>query len=81
MPNSARDTVRRVLPQNMADEIWSSRYDKALPVSFNSFELSAVLPAVFYMFRFGQRRGPGRFYNCFVPEGGTPRERRRKATV
>ena len=81
MPNSARDIVRNVLPRNMADEIWSSRYDKALPVSFNNFELSAVLPAVFYMFRFGQRRGRGRFLKEFVPEDGTPRERRRKATV
>ena len=80
MPNSARDIVRRVLPRNMADEIWSSRYDKALPVAY-PYEMSAVLPAVFYMFRFGQRRGRGRFLETFVPEGGTPRERRRKATV
>ena len=80
MPNSARDIVRNVLPRNMADEIWSSRYDKALLVSY-PFEMSAVLPAVFYMFRFGQRRGRGGFLKTFVPEDGTPRERRRKATV
>ncbi len=81
MPNSARDIVRSVLPRNMADEIWSAGYDKALPVSFNRFELSAALPAVFYMFRFGTRRGSGQFHDVFVPEGGTRRERRRKATV
>ena len=80
MPSSARDIVRKVLPRNMADEIWSSRYDKALLVS-NEFVMSAVLPAVFYMFRFGQRRGRGRFLKTFVPEDGTPRERRRLATV
>ena len=81
MPNNARAIVHDVLPPNMAYKIWSSRYDKALPITFNSFELSAVLPAVFYMFRFGQRRGRGKFLNTFGPDAGTVRERRRKATV
>lgn len=81
MPNSARDILRNVLPRNMADEIWSARYDKVLPISSNDFDLSAVLPAVLYMFRFGQRRGRGRFLDTFVPEVGTRPQRRRKATV
>ena len=81
MANSARTIVRDVLPRRMADEIWSARYDKMLPISFNAFELSAVLPAVFYMFRFGQRRGRGKFLKTFVPEGKSTRERRRAATV
>lgn len=81
MPNSARDIFRNVLPRNMADEIWSARYDKVLPISSNDFDLSAVLPAVLYMFRFGQRRGRGRFLDTFVPEDGTRPQRRRKATV
>lgn len=81
MPNSARDIFRNVLPRNMADEIWSARYDKVLPISSNAFDLSAVLPAVLYMFRFGQRRGRGKFLDTFVPEDGTRPQRRRKATV
>ena len=81
MPNSARDILRNVLPRNMADKIWSARYDKVLPISSNDFDLSAVLPAVLYMFRFGQRRGRGRFLDTFVPEDGTRPQRRRKATV
>lgn len=81
MPNSARDIVRDVIPRRMADEIWSARYDKALPISFNAFELSAVLPAVFYMFRFGQRRGQGEFLKTFAPDGVTAPERRRAATI
>lgn len=81
MTNSARAIVRNVLPRRMADEIWSARYDKMLPISFNAFELSAVLPAVFYMFRFGQRRGRGKFLKTFVPEGQSTPERRRAATV
>ena len=81
MPNSARDIFRSVLPRNMADEIWSARYDKVLPISSNAFDLSAALPAVLYMFRFGQRRGRGKFLDTFVPEGGTRPQRRRMATV
>lgn len=81
MPNDARVIVREVLPRRMADDIWSSRYDKALPISFSAFELSAVLPAVLYMFRFGQRRGRGEFLKTFAPDGGSARDRRRAVTV
>ena len=80
MPNSARDIVRDVIPRRMADEIWSGRYDKALPISY-AFDLSAVLPAVFYMFRFGQRRGRGEFLKTFAPDGDSVPERRRAATM
>lgn len=81
MPNDARAIVQNVLPRRMADAIWAARYDKALPIFFNGFELSAVLPAVFYMFRFGQRRGRGAFLKTFAPEGGSARDRRRAVTV
>ena len=80
MASNARAIVRDVLPRRMADEIWSARYDKVLPIAFG-FELSAVLPAVFYMFRFGQRRGRGNFLKTFAPGDGGIRERRRAATV
>ena len=81
MPNDARTIVREVLPRRMADDIWSARYDRALPISFNAFELSAVLPAVLYMFRFGQRRGRGEFLKTFAPDGGSARDRKRAVTV
>ena len=81
MASSARAVVRNVLPRRMADDIWSGQYDKVLPITFNEFELSAVLPAMFYMFRFGQRRGRGQFLKTFAPEGGSARERRRMTTV
>lgn len=81
MPNSARSIVQDVLPRQMAKEIWSSNYDKVLPVSVQTFDLSAVLPAVFYMFRFGDRRGRGQFLNTFASGDDSPRERRQAATV
>ena len=78
---TARAIVDEVLSRSMTREIWTGNYHKALPVSFNNFELSAVLPAVFYMFRFGQRRGMGNFLDTFGPGTGTARERRRATTI
>ena len=81
MVNNAREIVQEVLPTRMANEIWSAQYDKVLPVSFATFELSAILPAVFYMFRFRQRRGAGRFLKTFAPDGQDIRRQRRSTTV
>lgn len=81
MPNDAKTIVRHVLPVRMADEIWSALYDKALPITFNNFALSAILPAVLYMFRFGHRRGQGAFLKTFAPTGESARARKRMATV
>ncbi|MCY4264549.1 MAG: hypothetical protein OXE78_06805 [Gammaproteobacteria bacterium] len=81
MPSSARVIVEGVLPRQMVNYIWSANYDKALPITHNDFELSAILPAVFYMFRFGQRRGPGNFLKTFASGGGTIQKQRSEATV
>ena len=78
---TARAIVDEVLSRGMTREIWTGNYDKALPVSVQDFDLSAVLPAVFYMFRFGQRRGKGKFLETFGSKTGTPRERRQGATI
>ena len=78
---NARGIVEDVLSRDMTREIWSGSYDKALPIIINNFDLSAILPAVFYMFRYGQRRGRGAFLNTFGPETGTPKERRQAATI
>ena len=78
---SAKKIVEDVLTPAMTREIWSSSYDKVLPVKVQDFDLSAVLPAVFYMFRFGHRRGKGRFLEEFGGAGGTAAQRRRSITV
>lgn len=78
---TARAIVDDVLGRGMTREIWSGNYEKALPVSVQSFDLSAILPAVFYMFRFGHRRGRGKFLEVFGGHTGTAKERRRAATI
>ena len=81
MADNARKLVEDVLGPGMTREIWSLNYDKVLPISLYAVELPAVLSAVFYMFRFGQRRGRGKFLDTFGSSTGTLSERKRSATI
>ena len=81
MADSPRKIVEQVLSPRMAKEIWTYGYDKVLPVSVQDFELSAVLPAVFYMFRFGTRRGPGKFLDSYGKKDNAAKRGKSKATV
>ena len=80
-PHTARAIVDDVFGRGMTREIWTANYDKVLPISVQDFDLASVLPAVLYMFRFGQRKGKGRFFDTFGSDVGTPKERRRAATI
>ena len=79
--STARAIVDEVLGRGMTREIWSGNYDKVLPISVQDFDLAAVLPAVFYMFRFGHRRGKGNFLGTFGGEADTQREKKQSATI
>ena len=78
---SAKAIVDDVFGHSMTLEIWSANYEKVLPVSINDFDLSGVLPSVFFMFGFGYRRGGGNFLDIFGGSNGTPRQRRQAATI
>ncbi len=78
---AARAIVDEVLGRAMTKELWTNNYEYAIPISVLDFELGAVLPAVFYMFRFGVRRGKGRFVETFGNGSGNAREQRQSATV
>jgi hypothetical protein len=78
---SPKTVIEDHLGRQMTRQIWSGNYTKALPISFQKFDLSAVLPAIFYMFRFGQRRGKGMFTETFGLSKGSMREKRRSTTI
>ncbi len=80
-PTSARAIVDELFGRQMTREIWTGNYEKALPLTVQDFDLFAVLPAVFYMFRFGQRRGKGKFLETFGSEAVTAKERKQTATI
>ena len=81
MAHADREIVENALSPDMVAEIWTGNYEKVLPITLLDFELSAVLPAVFYMFRFGHRRGVGNFLATYGPAAGTPAQKRRQTTV
>ncbi|MGH7134520.1 MAG: hypothetical protein ACREHD_02205 [Pirellulales bacterium] len=78
---TARAIADSVLGRSMTREIWTGNYDKVLPISVQAFDVTAMLPAVFFMFRFGHRRGTGCFAETFGGEGGTIRDKKRAATI
>jgi len=73
--------VDELFGRDMTREIWTGNYAEALPISVQGFDLSAVLPAVFYMFRFGQRRGKGKFLETFGSSSADVKERKQTATI
>ena len=86
MPSSTNkrkdlEFVKEVLSPQRYREIWTADYKKALPVSIQGFEMSSVLPAMFYMFRFGHRRGQGFFTSTYGGDEGKTAERRSVATI
>ena len=80
-PTTGRAIVDELLGRDMTREIWTGNYPKALPITVQDFDLSAVLPAAFYMFRFGHRRGKGKFLETFGSISGSAKERKRSATI
>ena len=62
-----KDILQEVLTPAMVNEIWSANYTEAIPFSHQNFSVGALLPAVFYMFRRGHRRGQGTFADVFQP--------------
>jgi hypothetical protein len=78
---TARSIVDDVLGRGMTREVWTGNFDKALPVSIQDFDLTAILPPVFYMFRFGHRRGKGKFLETFGGGAGSAREQKRAANI
>jgi len=78
---TARAIVDEVLGRGVTREIWSGNYEMALPITVQDFDLSAVLPSVFYMFRFGQRRGKGNFLETFGSDAGRAEQRRQAVTI
>ena len=81
MAHADRKIVEDALSPDLLEEIWTGSYEKVLPVALQSFEISAILPVVFYMFRYGHRRGAGNFLATYGPAAGTPSQKRRQTTV
>ncbi len=60
-----KEIVDTILGQWEVKSLWTSNYSPVLPFSPQDFSIEGVLPAVFYMFRWGNRRGKGKFNSQF----------------
>lgn len=64
-PDTSKKLVGDVLTPHMLNEVWKTSYYPVLPLMLSRYSISALLPAVFYMFRRGHRRGVGRFSDVY----------------
>ena len=62
---TVKTIVEDVLTNKITKELWTGNYLPVLPFTPNGFDLDAILPAVFYMFRVGKRRGKGTFQETY----------------
>lgn len=63
--STAKEIVESVLTPATTKKLWTSVYWPALPFTPQDFNMGAVLTAAFYMFRWGKRRGQGKFASTF----------------
>jgi len=79
-----KEILQEVLTPAMVNEIWTTNYTDAIAFTLQDFSVGALLPAVFYMFRRGYRRGQGNFADRYKPlpdEVETERGRNRIAAT
>lgn len=68
---SAKEIVEAVFTEDLAKKIWTANTMAVLPLTPQGLAVGSVLPAVFFMFRRGYRRGKGRFQEAFAPAEDT----------
>jgi hypothetical protein len=69
--DTPKQIVEHVLTPATTKKIWTTGYYNALPLTPQGFDMGAVLTAVFYMFRWGKRRGAGKFGSTFGKKEST----------
>ena len=68
--NLDKAILEDILTHSMTREIWTLNCQEVLPFTPQDFDIGALLPAVLYMFRWGHRRGLGKFNETFATEKG-----------
>ena len=71
MASDTRRVVEGVLGGHMTSKVWTSTYEPVFPFTPQDFAVGALLPMILYLFRWGHRRGRGKFEAVFGA-GGKP---------
>lgn len=61
MSVAVRKVVEDALGGHMTSQLWTSSYQPVFPFTPQDFSVGALLPMILYLFRWGHRRGKGRF--------------------
>ena len=61
MASEARKIVESVLGGHMTAKVWTNNYAPVFPFTPQGFAVGALLPMMLYLFRWGHRRGRGKF--------------------
>lgn len=69
MSSDIRRIVESVLGGPMTAKVWTSNYAPVFPFTPQHFSVGALLPMILYLFRWGHRRGKGRFRETFGESG------------
>jgi hypothetical protein len=69
MASEARKIVESVLGGHMTAKVWTSNYVPVFPFTPQGYAVGALLPMVLYLFRWGHRRGKGKFNVAFGRSG------------
>ena len=72
MASEARKTVEMALGDHMTAKVWTGNYAPVFPFTPQDFAIGALMPMILYLFRWGHRRGRGKFNSVFSVEGGKP---------
>jgi hypothetical protein len=69
-PKTPKEALVKVINKKYTDELWKVNYFPVIPISFGPFDLGSTIPALFYLFRRGVRRGTGQFRKIYGAEDG-----------
>src|SRR5271166_6267558 len=72
MASESRKIVESVLGGHLTSKVWTGNYAPVFPFTPQGFAVGALLPMILYLFRWGHRRGRGRFRTVFSPPNGRP---------
>ncbi len=74
---NAKEVFESVLTVPVVKKLWTVSYNPAIPFSIQAFDIGSVLPAILYMFRWGHRRGKGKFIEAY----GNKNDKKSIATI
>ena len=65
---NAKEVFESVLTVPTVNKLWTANYDPAIPFTIQGFDIGSLLPAILYIFRWGHRRGKGKFIESYGKE-------------